>query len=513
MLILYYDFEYFKVLIMRLEIVIFCLLFTFPVSYSQKKQTLSQKNMRVEQLINSNWTFNYFPRESTPKNYEAFGFDDSKWPAITIPHTWRTYETTGELHPFIITSAEDDNMYWWTGWGWYRKRFALNREFYGRRVFIEFEGVQKNCKVWLNGKLLGEHKGAYGSFDFDITAIVKPEGSENVLAVAVNNFQEGSAPFFPDSGGGYYEYGGIIRNVRLVLKDHLHIPMQGSAAHEGGTFVTTPVANEKEAVVRVQTWVRNDYTVKKNCTLKTSILDANNTAVQVISSQSSVNPGQVFMFDQTFKPIKSPHLWSPDKPYLYRVKSEVADGNNVVDVYYTPLGIRSYNWDSNGKILTVNGKKVDLKGGNRKQDYPWLGAAVPEWLILMDCKYRDETEGYNFLRTIYNQDNRIVYEQADERGILIDAEALGLNDGNSSAQEIEQKVRELVRSNRNHPSVLFWSFRTQSGFSAGSKFALAEDPTRQVLPERIKPDEATSFYKYDNKNTKPANMQSSAACS
>ena len=484
---------------MRLEILIFCLLLTFPVSYSQKKQTLSQKNMRVEQLINSNWTFNYFPRESTPKNYEAFGFDDSKWPAITIPHTWRTYETTGELHPFIITSAEDDNMYWWTGWGWYRKRFALNREFYGRRVFIEFEGVQKNCKVWLNGKLLGEHKGAYGSFDFDITAIVKPEGSENVLAVAVNNFQEGSAPFFPDSGGGYYEYGGIIRNVRLVLKDHLYIPMQGSAAHEGGTFVTTPVANEKEAVVRVQTWVRNDYTVKKNCTLKTSVLDANNTAVQVISSQSSVNPGQVFMFDQTFKTIKSPHLWSPDKPYLYRVKSEVADGNNVVDVYYTPLGIRSYNWDSNGKILTVNGKKVNLKGGNRKQDYPWLGAALPEWLILMDCKYKDETEGYNFLRTIYNQDNRIVYEQADERGILIDAEALGLNDGNSSAQEIEQKVRELVRSNRNHPSVLFWSFRTQSGFSAGSKFALAEDPSRQVLPERIKPDETAEFYKYDNK--------------
>ena len=492
---------------MRIIVVIFSLLFCFPVSYSQKKQTQVQKNMRYEQIINSNWTFNYLPKESAPKNYESFGFDDSKWPAISIPHTWRSYETTGELHPFIINSAEDDNMYWWTGWGWYRKRFALNKEYFGRKVFIEFVGVQKYCKVWLNGKLLGEHKGAFGSFDFDITAIVKPEGSENVLAVAVNNFQEGSAPFFPDSDGGYYEYGGIIRNVRLVLKDQLHIPMQGSATHEGGTFITTPVANEKQAVVRVQTWVKNDYPQKKSCTLRTTIYDASNKSVKAISSQSSINPGQLFMFDQTFKPIKAPRLWSPDNPYLYTVKSEVIDANTVVDVYSSPLGLRIYSWDRNKKSLTINGKQTVLKGGNRKQDYPWLGGAVPEWLILMDCKYKDETESYNFLRTIYNQDNRIVYEQADKSGIVIDAETFSINDRNSSPQEVEQKVKEIVRSNRNHPSVMFWSFGSDAGFSAGSKFAQAEDPTRQVLSGRINPDSATSYYMYDIKNSKtPASL-------
>ncbi|HAM10374.1 MAG: hypothetical protein A2X05_12085 [Bacteroidetes bacterium GWE2_41_25] len=493
---------------MRSVTVIFCLLICSSVSFSQKKQTIIQQNKRVEQVINSNWTFNYFPRESTPKSYEAFGFDDSRWTAISIPHTWRTYETTGELHPFIVNSAEDDNMYWWTGWGWYRKRFALSREYFGRKVFIEFDGVQKHCKVWLNGKYLGEHQGAYGAFDFDVTSIIKPEGSENVLAVAVNNFQEGSAPFMPDREGGYYEYGGIIRNVRLVLKDQLYIPMQGSAAYEGGTFVTTPVVNEKEAVVRVQTWVRNDYTVKKNCTLNTTILDAANKAVQVLSTQSAINPGQVFMFDQTFKPIRSPHLWSPDNPYLYTVKSKVIDANSAVDVYYSPLGIRSSKWDSNEKILTVNGKKIDLKGGNRRQDYPWLGAAVPEWLILMDCKYKDETEGYNFLRTIYNQDNRVVYEQADKAGIVIDAETYGINDRNSSPREIEQKVKEIIRSNRNHPSVMFWSFVNDAGFSTGSEFALAEDPSRQVLSGRDNPDATTSYFWYD-----PGNIKSPASSS
>ena len=187
--------------IMRVLVVVICFLTVSPFSFSQRKQTILQNNRRVEKLINSGWTFNYFSKESSRKNYEAFGFDDSRWSAITLPHVWRTYETTGELNPYLLMSAEDDNMYWWTGWGWYRKHFALNREYFGRKVFIEFEGVQKNCRVWLNGKLLGEHNGSSGSFDFDITQIVKPEGSDNVLAVEVNNFQEGTLPYLADEIG------------------------------------------------------------------------------------------------------------------------------------------------------------------------------------------------------------------------------------------------------------------------------------------------------------------------
>ena len=482
--------------IMKLLIIAICLFTWSPASYSQKRQTFQQNNRRVEKVLSSGWTFNYFPRVSDPKNYEAFGFDDSRWSSVTLPHTWRTYETTGELHPFLINSAEDDNMYWWTGWGWYRKRFSLNREYYGRKVFIEFEGVQKYCKVWLNGKYLGEHKGAHGKFDFDVTAIVKPEGSENVLAVAVNNFQEGTAPFIADDGAAYYEYGGIVRNVRIVLKDQLHIPMQGSAAHEGGTFITTPVLTEKEAVVRVQTWVRNDYLQKKNCTLRTTIFDEANKEVGVISSQSSIDPGQVYMFDQTLKPVRSPHLWSPDNPYLYRLQSEVIDANSVVDILFTSFGLRTISWDAVGKSLSVNGRKIELKGGKRRQDYPWLGGAVPEWLILMDCKYKAENERLNFMRSVYNQDNRIVYEQSDKYGMVIDAEIFSINDKISTPQETEQKVKEIVRSNRNNPSVIFWSSGSEAGFDAVSKYALAEDPTRPVVPGWNYPGSFTSFYMY-----------------
>ena len=141
----------------------------FSVSFGQNKPADNQKSRRIEKIINSQWTFNYFPNSGESKGYEAPAFDDSKWIAISIPHTWSTYETTGELHPFIRNASEADNPYWWLGWGWYRKHFLLNKEYSDRKVFIEFEGVQKYCKVWLNGKYLGDHKGGYGSFDFDIT--------------------------------------------------------------------------------------------------------------------------------------------------------------------------------------------------------------------------------------------------------------------------------------------------------------------------------------------------------
>src|SRR5664280_3167947 len=125
---------------MRIIVIIFSVLFFIPVSFTQKKPVEIQKSNRIEKIINSQWTFNYFAGTGADKGYEAPGFDDSKWPAVSIPHTWSTYETTGELHPFIRNPSETDNPYWWTGWGWYRKHFIIKREYTDRKVFIQFEG-------------------------------------------------------------------------------------------------------------------------------------------------------------------------------------------------------------------------------------------------------------------------------------------------------------------------------------------------------------------------------------
>jgi hypothetical protein len=189
---------------------------------------------RVEKTINREWTFNYFPDENADTaGCESPGFDDSSWPAIALPHTWQTYETTGKLHPFIYDASEKDDPYWWRGWGWYRKHFVVTDNAEVRKVFVEFDGVQKYCKVYVNGKLAGEHKGGYTSFYFDISGLVH-RGSDNALVVAVNNRQNDPFKIPPMSAGNFDVYGGIYRDVRIILKggmSALYIPFQGSAQH------------------------------------------------------------------------------------------------------------------------------------------------------------------------------------------------------------------------------------------------------------------------------------------
>ncbi|MDP4189366.1 MAG: beta galactosidase jelly roll domain-containing protein, partial [Bacteroidota bacterium] len=189
--------------------------------------------------------------------FEHPDYDDSAWPEVSIPHTWSTYETTGQLHPYIHDANEKSVTYWWYGWGWYRKHFSLGKEYSGKKVFVEFEGVQKYCKVWINGQYLGEHKGGYGSFDFDLTPYIKA-GNDNILAIAVSNRQNDQFRIPPMAAGNFDLYGGIYRDVTITIKDKMYIPMQGSASHEGGTFVTTPSVSEEQGIVRVQTWVKND---------------------------------------------------------------------------------------------------------------------------------------------------------------------------------------------------------------------------------------------------------------
>lgn len=469
---------------MRFIITVFLTLLFITVSFSQKKPADIQKINRIEKTINSQWTFNYFAGTSADKGYEAPGFDDSKWPAVSIPHTWSTYETTGELHPFIRNPSETDNPYWWTGWGWYRKHFVINREYSGRKVFIEFEGVQKYCKVWLNGKYLGDHKGGYGSFDFDISELIKP-GEDNVLAIAVNNRQNDEYKIPPLIAGRFNVYGGIYRNVTLVLTNKLFIPMQGSASHEGGTFVTTPSVSVKEGIVRVQTWVKNDDLQKKTCTLQTSIADAANKILQVVKSEAVINPGQLYKFDQTCRPVKNPHLWSGEDPYLYNVISQVYDGKTLADSYESPLGFRWFRWDYKENFLYVNGKKTPIHGGNRQEEYPWLGDAIPEWITIMDYTDMAGNLNYNFVKTSHYPNNKLVYQMTDKLGIAVDEESPSINNQEFSAGVQEQQIKEMIRRDRNHPSILMWSMGSETNHAADSKIAEAEDSTRILTACRV----------------------------
>ncbi len=457
------------------------------------------KSSRIEKTINSNWTFNYFPDEEPGKGYEAAGYNDLNWPVISIPHTWLTYETTGDIHPFIKYTSETDDPYWWKGWGWYRKHFTVNEKFAGQKIFIEFEGVQKYCKVWLNGKYLGDHKGGYGSFDFDMTGLIVP-GKENVLAIAVNNRKNDQYKIPPMNASGFNVYSGVYRDVNLVIKDKLYIPMQGSASHEGGTFITTPVISDKQAVVRIQTWVENDYEQPKSCMLNTYIIDAANKIVQVIKSKYTINPGQLYKFDQTSKPVKNPHLWSPDNPYMYKVFSEVTDGTRVTDNYTSPLGFRWFKWDYKENVLYVNGKKLVINGGKLGQEYPWLGGAMPEWIAEIDYKDISGTRRYNLILTDGYPNDRQVYNLADKYGFVVIEESPSTGNQPFSAEVQEQQVKEMIRRDRNHPGIMFWSMGSETNHPVDSKYARAEDTTRILTSFGVTDGSAGAYAKhtYDN---------------
>ncbi|MFB3829458.1 MAG: glycoside hydrolase family 2 TIM barrel-domain containing protein [Bryobacteraceae bacterium] len=439
---------------------------------------------RIARNINRDWTFQYFPDERSDARRAAPGYDDRRWPAIALPHTWSTYETTGDPHPFIRSASERDDSYWWYGWGWYRKRFTVGKVYEGRLVAIEFDGVQKYARVYLNGALVGEHKGGYTSFSMDVTRQVR-FGAENVLAVEVSNRRDdpfGRIP--PMTAGNFDVYGGIYRDVRLVIRDRLHVPFQGSADYEGGTFVTTPEVSEARGVARVRTWVRNEYPETRECTLATEVRDAQGDVVARASSRQTIEAGQTREFVQVLGPVPNPRLWSPDSPYLYRVDTAVREGGRLADTYTSPLGFRWYTWNKAERRLHLNGKPLVLRGINRHQEYPWLGDALPKWMHRKDLEDIRYNMGLYFQRTAHYPNDPYVYDECDRLGFILIEEAPNIKDIAFGRDVQRQNLREMIRRDRNHPSIFVWSIGNETNQPADSAWAAEEDPTRLIYLRR-----------------------------
>lgn len=465
---------------------------------AQNGRSQSENNFSIEKIINSQWTFNYFPEAAAESGYESQGFDDYGWPAVSIPHTWNTYETTGDVHPFIKHTSETENPYWWNGWGWYRKKFIINPEYAGRKIFVVFEGVQKYCKVWINGKYLGDHKGGYGRFDFDLTDNLN-KGKENVLAVAVSNTQNDRFSIPPMQAGRFNVYGGIYRSVKLVIKDRLYIPVQGSSEHEGGMLITTPRVTENSAVVRVRTWVKNDHPQAKPSVLVTTIYDASGRPLKSMKSKFTLSSGQLYQFDQTFKPLAKPHLWSPEDPYLYKISSELTEGGRIADSYTSPLAFRWIRWNYTENSLYLNGKKIDLKGIESSEEYPWLGGAVPEWITESDIEKHAVEKNYNLIKTPYPGAPHL-FDLADRKGFMVIEETPSTGNLSFAPDVQEKQVKEMIRRDRNHPSVIFWSMGNETDNPADPRFAYAEDTTRIITSRKTTNNQVVPFaiHSYEN---------------
>ncbi len=377
---------------------------------------------------------------------QAAAFGDASWETVYLPHTARE-----ELN-YRTASI-------YMGVCWYRKSFTPPSSFKGKKMYIEFGAAMQSAQIWINGTSLTTHLGGYTPFVIEITGYVQ-FGSVNVIAARLDN--NASASFPPGNADPDFLYfGGLYRDVHILVMDSLHITnaIFANIPGGGGVFVTYPAVSGASATVQVKTHVINEHALPQSCVVTTTILSESGAAVAVNSSPAAdIEAGASTTFTQSLS-VSNPSLWTPNTPYLYRVRSQVfaGGGSNPVDTLSTTAGIRSIVFSKAGG-LQINGTRYRLRGCNRHMSYPYIGNAVPN-----SGQYRDALRmkeyGYDFVRMSHYMQAESFVDACDKLGIVGMACLPGwqyYNDAPAFRDNSIKALRDMIRSYRNHPSVMIY---------------------------------------------------------
>jgi len=433
---------------------------------------------RVRINFNAGWSF----KLADVAGAQDPAFDDSAWEPIGLPHSFSI--------PYFRSPA------FYVGYGWYRKTFTLPKLATSRRVSLEFEGAFQEAEVFVNGASVAHHRGGYTGFPVDITTALRP--GKNVVAVRVNNKWD---PTLAPRAGEHVFSGGIYRDVWLVATDAVHVPWTG-------TFITTPDLSDASGRVAAQTEVRNDGGRTASVSVQTKIVDAAGKVVAKLDDQSvSVPAGQTIIVKQQSEPIAAPRLWSPETPVLYHAISSLSVAGQVRDQYDTEFGFRWIQWTAD-KGFFLNGKHRYFRGADVHQDQAGWGDAVTNAAIDRDVKLVKDA-GFDFIRGSHYPHDPHFAEATDRIGVLFLSEesfwgtAGFKSDWAASAyptdpsqnaafdDSVKQQLAEMIRINRNHPSIIVWGMDNEVYFTANGtlpqvKRLLAEEValTHQLDPTR-----------------------------
>jgi len=425
-----------------------------------------------------------FSRGDVPAASEK-DFDDSRWEQIDIPHDWAILDTFSKDNPTGRPGGFASG-----GVGWYRKNFTLGKGDASSNISIEFGGIYENSEVWINGHYLGKRPFGYISFHYDLTPHLDLNG-ENVLAVRVDNSKQPSARWYTGCG--------IYRHVWLVKTGRLHI-----ARH--GVYATTPSVTKDSSVVRVQTSVENDYGEYKQFKLVNEIYSSDNELVARAESpvELSGNESREWIQDLT---VLKPELWSPRNPVLYKLKTVVRSDKTTFDELETNIGIRYFTFSADSGF-TLNGKSLKFQGVNNHSDLGALGTALNDRVLQRRLEILKEM-GCNAIRTAHNPPCEEFLEMCDRMGFMVMDEAFdewleswpfgGVKKPEGKAKYgyhlhfnewAEKDLTELIRRDRNHPSIILWSVGNEipdACFEIGTErlkklmeVIRKEDPTRPV---------------------------------
>jgi beta-galactosidase len=369
-------------------------------------------------------------------------FDDSGWRSLDLPHDWSIEGEFSDTNPAGPSGGALPG-----GVGWYRKTFSVAERDTGRLVFVEFDGVYRNSEVWINGHYLGQRPYGYSSFSYELTPHLRYGPASNVIAVRVDNSQQPNSRWYSGSG--------IYRHVRLVTTAPVHVD-------HWGTYVTTPEVTAGSARVTIRTAIRNPSQVDQPVTLRTVLYDAAGKQVAAASTEARVARDSVSDIAQDLV-IRRPTLWSLDRPYLYRAVSRVLCEGKPCDDYSTPFGVRTFVFDPDRGFI-LNGTHVKIRGVCLHHDLGALGAAVNTRALERQLEVM-RGMGVNAIRTSHNPPAPELLDLTDRMGFIVLDEAFDMWKKEKTKYDYHldwdawhvRDLSDMVRRDRNHPSVFMWS--------------------------------------------------------
>jgi beta-galactosidase len=411
---------------------------------------------RIVLPINRNWRFS----KKYAQGAHDKAFDDSGFDRVVVPHT----NIRLPWHSF------DDKDYEFVSI--YRRRFKLPAEARGKHVFVDFEGVMTASTVWINGTKLGEYKGGYTPFSFDLTPHLDFEG-ENVLAVDVDSTERADIPPFGYQID-YLTFGGIYREVALRV-----VP---------GTFIENIFARPKDVMsgkptLDVDCHLQHLDPSREPLTLEVELRDGDRSmakATQKIPAAESVTHT---IHLENLGTIK---LWGLERPNLYTVHVHLLRGTQLVDGDKRTIGFRRAEFTDHG--FELNGKVIKLRGLDRHQTFPFVGQAMSGRAQRNDANILRNKMHCNIVRTSHYPQSRHFLDACDEMGLLVLEEIPGWQHiGDQAWQDISvDNVGRMVRRDWNHPSIILWGVRINESkdnhdfYVRTNALAHKLDPTRQT---------------------------------
>ncbi len=399
---------------------------------------LSSLVLHAEERMNHDWLFRI--ATDATADYSAERLDCTDWQRVRLPHTPR-YE---KYYPIEQ----------WQGICWYRHTVEVER-LRGEQWWLNIEGAMNVADVWVNGVHCTHHLGGYLPVAVDLTKHLHK--GKNTIAIRLDNNDNPTTGPRPIKKLDFMFYGGLYRNVSLIRKGEVAIthPFIDTTPAEGGVFVSYDKVSERSADVNVAVSVENDGKKAKNIVVVNRLLDGERVVAESHNEQNVGGRSRTTV--KANMVIKNPRLWSHLSPARYTLQTVVEVDGKVVDEESRKIGIRSIEIKDNE--LYVNGKKTFLRGVNRHQCHPYVGYAVCDNAQVRDA-VRIKEAGFDFVRLSHYPQSTAFLEACDSLGIFVLNCVFGWQYFNKKEPAFRefcyQQTRDMVRRDRNHPSILAW---------------------------------------------------------